>query len=403
MDFKYKALDEKNNVVEGVENTPNKFELANYLKTQGLVLIDAEEVSVKKFFNFKKILQIGSISTQEKILFARNISSMLEAGLSLSRTLGVMEKQTKNKKLKKTISEISEKIKKGNSLSVALSDYPKVFDNLFVSMVRSGEESGNLVNALSEIASQIEKGYLLRKKIIGAMIYPGVILTAMIGIGIFMMVYIVPTLTETFKDIGAELPISTKIIIGISEFFNNNMILGMVLLLGIGLVLFIMSKSKAGKKVFDYLLIKTPAISNLVKETNSARTSRTLASLLKSGVPYINAIKITKATISNSFYIKVIEKAEKQIEMGLPVSKVFEENSNLFPPFVSEMIAVGEETGELSPMLFKIAEFYENEVEQKTKNMSTIIEPFLMIIVGAMVGFFAISMISPMYSLVSEF
>ena len=235
------------------------------------------------------------------------------------------------------------------------------------------------------------------------MIYPGVILSAMVIVGIFMMVYIVPTLTSTFEDIGSDLPASTKFIISVSTFFNEHLMLGALIVLGVFAALYMAAKTRFGKMSFDYLLLHIPMISTLVKETNSARTSRTLASLLKAGVPYLNALQITKNTVGNVFYVTVLSKAEKQVEMGLPISNIFGENQDLYPPFVSEMIAVGEETGELSPMLFKIADFYENEVDQKTKNLSTIIEPFLMIIVGAAVGFFAISMISPMYSLVGEF
>ncbi len=403
MDFKYKAIDKDNKVVEGIESAKSKFELSNFLKSQGLVLIDAEEASIHKFFNFKKLLTIGTVKTQQKIAFARNISAMIEAGLSLSRALSVIEKQSNNPKLKKVINDINTKVKKGSTFSNALSDYPKIFNNLFISMVRSGEESGNLTASLSEIADQVEKTYLLKKKLKGAMIYPGVIMTAMTGIGIFMMIYIVPTLTETFEGVGGELPTSTKIIIGISDFFNENLFTGITLILVFGISFWILAKSKIGKKGIDYTLLHIPMVSNLVKETNSARTTRTLASLLNAGVPYLNAIRITKETLNNSYYRNVMTKVEKQVEIGLPVSKVFEENQKLYPPFVSEMIAVGEETGNISHMLFKIADFYEEEVDQKTKNLSTIVEPFLMIIVGAMVGFFAISMISPMYSLVSEF
>jgi type IV pilus assembly protein PilC len=403
MNFRYKAINKDNKTIEGVESANTKFELSNFLKSQGLVLVEAEETSTKKKFDFKKLSEIGTVSTQTKISFARNVGAMIEAGLSLSRALSVMEKQSNNKRFKKILSEINASVKKGASLSDAISKYPKIFSHLFVSMVRSGEESGNLTESLKEVASQTEKIYLLKKKIRGAMIYPGVIVTAMLIIGVFMMIYIVPTLTETFDGVGSELPASTKFIIGMSDFFQNNLFLGLILIFVAFVGLYLMTKSKKGKMVIDFTLLHFPIVKNLVKETNSARTTRTLASLLKAGVPYLKAIQITKETVTNSFYIKVIEQVEKQIEMGLPVSKVFEENQKLYPPFVSEMFAVGEETGELSPMLLKIAEFYENEVEEKTKNLSTIVEPVLMIIVGAVVGFFAISMVSPMYSLVSEF
>jgi type IV pilus assembly protein PilC len=403
MEYRYKAIDENNNTVEGVSAAKNKFELASFLKKQGLILTEAEESKKKSFFSFQKILEIGTVTTQERISFARNVSAMIEAGLSLSRALHVIEKQSKNKRFKKIIREINTKVKEGASLSDTLGAYPKIFNNLFVSMVRAGEESGNIVSALAEVSEQMDKTYKLKKKIKGAMIYPGVIISAMVIVGIFMMIYIVPTLTSTFEEIGADLPASTQFIINLSKFFNENLMLGLLIILVIGALLFLAGKSKSGKKAFSFILLNSPMISNLAKETYSARTSRTLASLLKAGVPYLKAVQITKATITNVFYLKVLDKVEKQVEMGLPVSTVFEENSKLYPPFVSEMIAVGEETGELSGMLFKVASYYENEIEQKTKNISTIVEPVLMIIVGVAVGFFAISMISPMYSLVEEF
>lgn len=403
MEFKYKALNQEGDVVEGKENAKDKFELANFLKKRDLVLIDADEKGGRGKIDFKNLQIFGKVSTQEKILFAKNISAMIDAGLSLSRTLNVIEKQSRNPKFKKLVSGIKEKVKDGKSLSDAIKAEGKVFDNLFVSMVRAGEESGNLSGSMMEIASQMEKNHQLIKKVRGAMIYPGVIITAMAIIGVFMMIYVVPTLTATFADIGSELPASTKFIIAVSDFFNNNLILGLVLIVVLGVSFYMTLKTDRGKQSIAFIILHSPMISVLAKETYSARTARTLGSLLKAGVSYLDAIKITNSTISNHFYSKVLEKAEKQVSMGLPVSKVFDENSKLYPPFVAEMVAVGEETGELDQMLEKVADYYENEVDQKTKNLSTIVEPVLMIIVGIVVGFFAISMISPMYSLVGEF
>jgi type IV pilus assembly protein PilC len=404
MDFKYKAINQNNDVIEGIESAESKFDLSNFLKTQGLILIDAEETTKKKsFFSLSFSLSIRGISTPNKIAFARNIGAMLGAGLSLTRALAVMEKQSTNKKMKKMVSDVNLKIKKGSPLSDALADQPKVFDKLFISMTKAGEESGNLVESMNEVSNQMEKNYLLKKKIKGAMIYPAVIVSAMLIIGIFMMVYIVPTLTQTFEDVGAELPQSTLFIIGLSDFFVENTLITIISLFVLLFIIYIMVKTKEGKRIFDTVILKIPFVSGLVKETNSARTARTLASLLKSGVPYLTSIKITKETLSNMYFVRTLEEAEKKVEMGLTISKVFEENQKYYPPFVSEMISVGEETGEISQMLFKVAEFYENEIDQKTKNLSTIVEPVLMIFVGFAVGFFAISMISPMYSLVENF
>jgi type IV pilus assembly protein PilC len=401
--FKYKAINQKGDSQVGEEPAENKFELAKILKKQGLVLIDAEQEDKKGVRrSLKRVFQIGTVSTHEKISISRNLAAMLDAGLSLSRSLHVMEKQSKNQKTKKVLSDINDRVKKGSSFSDALRSHPKVFNELFVSMVKAGEESGNLVQALNGVSSQTEKTYILKKKIRGAMVYPGVIISAMVIIGIFMMIYIVPTLTKTFKELDVDLPTTTKFIIWLSEFVSSNIILALVIIFGSIIIFSLGIKSKSGKKVFDYTILKIPMISSIAKESNSARTARTLASLLKSGVPYLRAIQITKAVIGNHFYKKVLQKAEKNIEMGLSVAKIFEENQKLYPAFVSEMISVGEETGELSPMLYKVAEFYENEVEQKTKNMSTVVEPFLMILVGLAVGFFAVSMITPMYSLLEN-
>lgn len=401
--FEYKAIDKNGEVKIGTRFAADEFVLRKDLKNEGLSLIHAEAFNKKslKFF-IAKLLKIGRISTHEKIIFIRNLGAMIDAGLALSRALTIIERQTSNQKLKRIVSEINEKIKKGSSLSESLKNYPEVFSTLVVSMVQSGEESGNLVDSLGVVSDQMEKQYTLNKKIKGAMVYPGVILGAMIIIGIFMLLYIVPTLTKTFSELNIELPASTQFIIGLSDFIKNNAIISILIILVSSLLIYLFGKSAPGKRFFDTLLLHMPMISEMVKEINSARTARTLASLLSAGVPFVRALQIVKDVVQNSFYKEVLIKAEKNIQIGLPMSKVFGENLHLYPIFVSEMIAVGEETGELAPMLLKVASFYESEVEQKTKNLSTIVEPFLMIIVGAIVGFFAISMISPMYSLVDK-
>lgn len=402
MQFSYKATNETGEVVEGINEAIDKFDLNRILKTEGLSLLSAEENDGKGFIKsvLRKLASFSTVSDHEKIIFGKNLSSMLEAGLALSRALDVIDRQTKNKGLKKVVKAVSEDIKKGLPLSGALRKHPKIFSDLFVSMVSAGEESGNLNESLNVVASQMEKTLELKKKIRGAMIYPGVILSAMVVIAIFMFIFIVPTLSGTFIELNLELPTSTKIIIAVSDLLKNN-----TLFMAVGFVVFIGSvitafKTVRGRRILDWVFLHMPLIKGLVQKTNSARTTRTLSSLLSSGVPYVRSIEITGNVVQNSFYKEVIKKAEKNIQLGLPVAKVFEENVKLFPVFVSEMIAVGEETGELAQMLMKVASYYEAEVDNQTKNMSTIIEPFLMIIIGAGVGFFAVSMISPMYGLV---
>lgn len=403
MKFKYKAQNSQGEYVQDIAEARDSFELAKILKEKDLSMISAKPIDNGKLARMiQSITNFGTVSTNEKILFGKNLSSMLEAGLPLSRAIEVIGRQSRNKKYKFVMNNLNDSIKSGDTLSGAMAKFPSVFSKLFISMVRAGEESGDLVGALGVVSSQMEKTNDLKKKIKGAMIYPGVIITAMTGIGIFMLVFIVPTLTKTFVELNVELPKSTQFIIDVSDAFRENTFFLISLLILFFVLLIAGFKTSRGKRIMDWVFLHMPLVSGLVKETNSARTARTLSSLIKSGVPYISAVDITQEVIQNSYYKAVLKKAGKNVELGLPVAKIFEENQKLYPVFVSEMIAVGEETGELGQMLMKVAAYYENEVEAKTKNMSTIVEPFLMIVVGAAVGFFALSMISPMYSLVEN-
>ena len=270
-------------------------------------------------------------------------------------------------------------------------------------MVRAGEESGTLDEALSTVAQQLERSYTLKQKIKGAMIYPMIIIFAIIGIAFLMMVKVVPTLAGTFKELGAELPKTTQVVIAISDFmvaYTPFVILGALALAG---GIHALLRTEAGQRGRDKILLVTPVIGELVKEINSARTARTFSSLLNAGVNIVTALGITEEVVQNHYHKDVLRKAIEKVKKGDPLSEVFMKNEHLYPPLMGEMIAVGEETGALSDMVLRVADFYEKEVEQKTKNMSTIIEPFLMILIGITVGFFALAMIAPIYSLSEAF
>ena len=410
MKFKLKAKTVAGEEREMTREAVDKFALFHELKSEGLIVVSAQEMyeggagALSKLgsidLNHLSLPFIGEVSAQDRILFAKNLSSMLAAGLPMSRCLAVMMKQAKKDKLKKVLAGLDEDIKRGTALNAAMRKYPKVFNQLFVSMVSAGEESGKLSEALEIVGSQLEKTALLQGKIKGALIYPAVIFAAMIGVGILMMIYVVPTLISTFQQLNIELPLSTRIVIFISGALTGY---GFYILIAAVLVIaafYWASRTKVGMRMMDWAVLHIPIIGPLVKETNSARTARTFSSLIASGVTVVEALTITEDVVQNSYYKEVIRKAKKKIEVGQPIADVFAEAENLYPAFVGEMVAVGEETGQLSAMLLKVAVFYENEVEQKTKDMSTIVEPFLMIVIGAAVGCFAISMIGPTYSLV---
>jgi type IV pilus assembly protein PilC len=344
----------------------------------------------------------SKVSVAEQIILTKNLSGMLRSGLSLFRALSVLKKQTKNSKLNNILTSISNNINEGESLSFGLSKFPNVFSKLFISMTRAGEESGNLANALSDVGMNLEKSHSLTKKVKGALIYPGVILSAMVVIGVLMFAFVVPTLANTFKELGVVLPTSTRILIFFGNFFSHNLILTFVIIAGGAFGLFSFFRAKFMEKYIDFVVIRIPTFGNLIKELNTARTARTMSSLLMAGVSITRAVEITEDVVQNVYYKKVLDDAKTEIERGAPFSQAFMANNNLYPVMMSEMIQVGEETGKLSDMLLQIAVFNEEEVENKTKNLSTIIEPLLMVVIGAGVGFFAISMISPLYSILGS-
>lgn len=401
--FSYKAKLKNGEIIEGVADSQDRFSLARDLRSKGNVPISIKSKNSNSL-NLSVLLGgiLGRVNTDEQIIFTKNLSGMLRAGLSLYRALSVLKKQTKNPSLDKILSALSAEINAGGTLSTGLAKFPNVFSKLFVSMTKAGEESGSLADALTEIGSNLEKAHSLTKKIKGAMIYPGVILSAMILIGVLMFAFVVPTLAGTFKELGVELPVSTKFIIALGNFFSEYLILSFVLIIGSAVGMYLLLRASFMKKYVDFAIIRLPIIGKLSKELNTARTTRTMSSLLLSGVSILRAIEITEDVVQNIYYKKVLKQARVEIEKGAPFSKAFEENPNLFPVMMTEMVEVGEETGKLSDMMFQVASFYEGEIENKTKNLSIVIEPVLMVFIGAAVGFFAISMISPLYSILDS-
>lgn len=402
MIFKYKAQGKDGKVIEGVKDSPDKFALARELREAGNVPLSITESKDKGPKNFLKFELFGSVSLAEKIMFTNNLSGMLTAGLSLTRALAVLEKQTKNNTFKKVLTGLVEDINKGGTMSDGMKKFPKVFSPLFVSMVHSGEESGGLPKALGEVGLNLKKSYDLNKKIKGALMYPTIILCAIFLIGVLMMIFVVPTLTKTFKDLGGDLPGSTKFIIWISDTLSQHTLLFFMVVSVVVGGFMAFAKLKSTKRYFDYFVLRLPVVGGIAKEVNTARTARTLSSLLSSGVDMSRALAITEEVLQNIYYKKLIQDAIQSIEKGGVLSETFKSDVHLYPIMMGEMIEVGEETGNLSKMLLDIANFYESEVDNKTKDMSTIIEPVLMVFIGAAVGFFAVSMISPMYSVMSK-
>lgn len=381
----------------------SRFEIYSQIRNEGGIVTSIEE---RRGFGAGRLskfnISIGTgIKRVEIIRTAKNLSAMLSAGLSISRALSVIERQSSNKRLKGIAAGLAESIKKGSSFHQALAAYPDVFPEIFVAMARAGEESGSLADSLSVVALQMERSEELIRKIKGAMIYPAIVITAVVIVGVLMLIYVVPTLTSTFTALGVKVPLATQIIVALSNFMVANVMLVLLTLavVAVGGILFV--RSRPGNRLVLVTALHLPVIGELVRETYTARTARTLSSLLSAGVPVLDALSITKAVVHAEAFAKVVEEAEAHVKKGELLSTAFGEHTNLYPILMSDMLAVGEETGKVAEMLKQIAEFYEEDVGQKTKDLSTIIEPLLMLLIGAVVGVFAVSMIAPIYQLSS--
>jgi len=395
----YKAKSKSGETKSGVLRAPNIHQLSIELRKKKLTLIEGvlEKKKAKKR-NFS-IPFLNSVSAVDKMMMTRNLKVMISAGLSLSRSLNILIDQTKKDKLKKALIEIEKEISKGKAFSDALMNYPDIFSDLFCSMIKVGEESGTMEDVLGMLAMQLEREYKLKSKVKGAMVYPAVIMTAMIGIGILMLVMVVPQMSSTFIELGIELPAMTKFVMALGNFLAEKWYL-----LIIGLILFILVilsaiKTKKGKLLFDSVSLKMPIVAPIVKKTNAAVTVRTLSSLIGAGVPIVRSLEIVSGVVSNVFFKEALEEAVIKVREGAELSSVLGRYEKIYPNNVIQMIKVGEETGETSKILEKLADYFEEEVGNATENLAAVIEPILMIFIGAVIGFFAVSMIEPMYSM----
>jgi len=385
----------------GILEAKDVHQLAKLLRQQGYLLISAtlkeEEVKKKKFAI--SLPFFGRVSLKEKMFFTNNLRVMIKAGLSLPKALRILASQSKNKRFRKCLIEMAEDITKGKNFSQALVKYPDIFSELFQNIIKVGEESGTLEEVLKTLTQQMERENDLKSKIKGAMVYPIVIICAMIGVGILMLAIVVPKLAETFEELAIELPLTTKLVIALGNFLAKKWHLFILIIIVFIFLVKIILKTKQGKRIIDSLFLKIPIISQIVKKTNSAYTVRTLSSLINAGVPIVKSLEIISGALGNIYFREAIAVVAEKMKKGGKLSEGILHYEDLYSPLVIQMIIVGEETGETSNILAQLADFFEEEVTTITKNLSSVIEPVLMIIIGSAVGFFAISMLQPMYSM----
>lgn len=395
--FSYTVRNKDQKMLTGNIEGPDRDEVAKVLLDQGLTPINITETTKPSFGIVLK--RFSTIPVAEKVLFSQELATLVNAGVPISQSLGILEKQTKNVRFKGVIGELSKDVDGGLSLSGALEKHPKVFSKLFISMVKSGEIGGTLDEALNRLAEQMNKDRELNSKIKGAMIYPTVIFIGMVGALIFMMVTIVPKLQSMFDELGGELPASTKSLIFMSKAFTSYGLVTAAIFATVFFGFRYMEKNvRPFRRVMHQIILKLPVVGTLSTKINVARITRTLGSLISSGVGVVEALDIVADATENLLFKEAVIKASEKVKDGNTIADTLK-NYKVFPILVPQMIAVGEETGSLDTILKKVADFYDGEIENITRNLTTLLEPLIMIVIGLMVGYVIVAIITPIYSM----
>ncbi len=358
-------------------------------------------VVTEKTKKVKKIGFGGKVKDKDIVVFTRQFATMIDAGLPLVQALDILSAQVENKTLGKALQEIKVDVESGATYADALKKHPRIFSELYVNMVAAGEAGGILDTILNRLASYIEKAMKLKKKVKGAMVYPAVVTSIAVIVIAIIMIFVVPTFSKMFTQLGGTLPLPTRIVINLSNFIAG---IGGLLILGgiIAFVIFIVQvrRTEKGRYIIDSILLKLPIFGVLLNKVAVAKFTRTLGTLVSSGVPILDGLEITAKTSGN----KVIEYAIMEVRKGVVGGKTLAEpitKAKVFPPMVTHMIAVGESTGALDAMLSKIADFYDDEVDAAVSNLTAMMEPLLMVFLGTTVGFIVIAMYLPIFKLIT--
>ncbi|MEI7818691.1 MAG: type II secretion system F family protein [bacterium] len=402
--FHYTAKTPSGTITEGEQEAASRKAAAEAIFAKKLTPITIDLVkSSQPIGKALSFLPSKRVPLRERVLFSRQFATMISAGIPIVRALNVLKNQTENSTLKSALAVITKDVESGRTLSSSMVKFPKIFSQVYVSMVHAGEIGGMLDQVLERLADQMEKDAELVSKVRSAMVYPGLIFCVMIVAFVFIMTVVVPQLSSIFEQVDTELPWNTKLLLAMSKSLQDYGIW-----IGIGIIVVIygvmrwIKSSKSAKLGLDKLILRTPVLSIIVKKINLARFARTLGTLLGSGIPVLEALKVVSDSISNLVIRRDVRSASRQVKNGSTLAKALH-GSKVFPTIVPEMIAVGEETGELEKILLKLASFYDKEVNALVENLSSVIEPIMLIIMGLLVGFIIVSVIGPLYQLTGAF
>jgi type IV pilus assembly protein PilC len=399
--FSYTVRDSSGQTRTGTSDAENAEILKRRLQEQGFTVANVEQTAAGKKKK-KAGGGWGRVKLADLSIFCRQFSTMIDAGVSLVRALDVLGEQTQNPKLKRMLIDIQTEVESGQTLSKAMSKYPKTFTSLFIGLIRAGEIGGVLEESLQRLSHFLEKDMELRRKVKAALTYPCIVVVVAVGIVVGLCTFIVPKFVELFKDLGVkELPAMTQVLVDFSDFLKNKWWMGLLILLFSFFAIKYFGTTRVGRRVIDRIKLKLPVFGKLHHKIVLARFSRTLGTLLVSGVPILQALETVAGVVGNGIVAEAVMQARARIREGDRINDPLEK-SRMFPPMVVHMISIGEESGALDQMLTKIAEFYEQEVEATLQSLTAAIEPVLIVFLGVCVGFIVIAMFMPLVSVIQN-
>lgn len=403
MIYTYEASDQYGKIVEGEYDAHDRDGVIEYLTRKELIPISIQEKGLSKDGKRGGVVLFETITAVDRILLIRNLAATIRSGLNIIEALNILLGDTTKQLMRTILNDAKNNLKSGQPLSATFTTYKKYFPTIFVGMIKAGEASGRLEETLNELGRHLSREYNLLRKVRSALAYPVILLVASVGVIVLMLIFVLPRLVKVFKQSNAELPLPTQILMQLSNAFTYSITLDLVIL-GL-LVWFFMffRKTVSGQRFFMWLFMRIPFVRELIHKVALVRFTRTLGSLIGSGTHIIEALDLAADSVGNIYYRNAIVASIDQIKNGVPLSKALESYPDLFPHFLIGLVSVGERTGTLQHVMETFADFYDEEVDHTLKDLTTFLEPMLLLMMGLVIGTIALSILLPIYRLVGKF